>query len=306
MKRTGLIVLIVICLVVFIATLAGGILLTINNIGWQDLLDESRLQEHVQKITQNINIQSWLPGKRTAFTIDESIDLDLSKIRSIDLSTVSESITVLPVTGKGQARLNGNYTAATPLRFEAAIQGDTLHIKPEYPRLGIFFSDLHLTVEIPDTFDGDLSIYSVSGEIQLPGTSAKDWQNIDLKTISGGIKADRADYSQIRLVSVSGRVDLGEISAKVDCRTTSGSIKLDYATFQDTTVKSVSGTVDIMLPAQTDVSVRYATVSGSFSDQDLPLVGDSQNARRYSGKMGDGHLLLDVDTTSGSLHLVAR
>lgn len=300
MKKTGLIILIVICLIVFLTTLTGGVLLTIRTIGWQRLLDQSQVRNRLDALVEQFGFPEEWSLRRQSFSIDEQLTLDLTGIRTIEIKGVSESIVVRPTAGAGSAVLTGTYRARSPIRWIAETQGDILKIYTDWPRFGALFSDLSIRVDIPRSFAGFVKINSVSGTVTLPDRQA-DWQALTIGTVSGGIRVENASFADISASSVSGAIDLSQIRGTVSSKTTSGSITLHYLTFQKSSIRSVSGSVELTIPADSSVQVSYTTVSGRFKNQDIPLTVISQTSRKLEGRIGIGKLPLSVATTSGDL-----
>lgn len=300
MKKTGLIVLIVICLIVFFTALTSGVLLTIRTIGWQDLLDQSNLQDRLHNMIERFDFLADLPARREQFNIDETKALDLTGIKTIEITGISESITVHMTSGAGNATIKGSYRALSPIGWVVEAQGDVMKIYSPYPRLGVLYSNLAMTVTIPQSYAGSVKVSSVSGAVSLPDAQQADWTRLDVSTVSGGIRVENASYDAIKASSVSGAIALKQITGTVDCKTTSGAIALDYTTYMTSTVRSVSGAIQITLPAQSSVNVSYATVSGRFTNQDLQITVISQTSRKLEGKIGAGEMPLTVSTTSGS------
>ncbi|MDW7659386.1 MAG: DUF4097 family beta strand repeat-containing protein [Bacillota bacterium] len=306
MKKTGLIVLIVICLIVFFTTLTSGVLLTIRTIGWQDLLDQSRLQDRLQSMVERFDFLTDLPSQREQFDIDDTKTLDLTNIKIIEIAGVSESITVHATSGVGSATLKGSYRALSPIGWVVEANGDVLKIYSPYPRFGVLYSNLSMTVTIPQTFAGTVKVSSVSGAVSLPDAQQIDWNQLDVSTISGSIRVENAAFGAIKLSSISGAISLKQIMGTIDCKTTSGAIALDYDIYKTSTVRSVSGAVQITLPAQSSVNISYTTVSGRFKNQDLPITVVTQTSRKLEGKIGTGEQPLTVSTTSGSFTIKGR
>jgi hypothetical protein len=305
MKKTGLIVTIVICLIIFFTTLTSGVLLTIRTIGWQDLLDQSKIQDRLHNIIERFDFMADLPT-REQFNIDETKTLDLTNIKAIEISGVSESITVHATAGTGSATLKGSYRAISPIGWVVEAQGDVLKIYSPYPRFGVLYSNLSMTVAIPQTYAGTVKVSSVSGAVSLPDAQPVDWSQLDVSTVSGGIRVENAAFDAIKASSVSGAVVMKQITGTVDCKTTSGAIALDYIDYKTSTVRSVSGAIQIALPAQSSVNISYTTVSGRFTNQDLQITVVTQTSRKLDGRIGTGDQSLNVSTTSGSFTIKGR
>ncbi|NLO35927.1 MAG: DUF4097 domain-containing protein [Clostridiaceae bacterium] len=308
MKKTGLIILIVICLVIFFSALTGGVLLTLRTVGWQALLDRTQLQERVDTLLERMGPLDIFPLTITRRDIDETreLDWDLAQVRTIQISAVSDRVTVLPVDHGGSARLNGVYRGTGDVGLVVVKQGDVLSIRVDYPRFGMSFSDLSLQVSLPAGYRGTVKVTTVSGAIDLPADRSQDWDALDLKSVSGAIQVANAANAGVTFSTVSGQVSLKELGAPVSGKTTSGKLDLSFSRAAPTTLHAVSGDITLHLPISSDIKLDYTTVSGRFSHEGLDLNVTTQGSRKVSAQSGQGSQTVTVSTTSASLHLTAH
>lgn len=307
MKKTGLVVLIVICLIIFFSTLIAGSLLTIRTIGWSDLMDHTRLQERLTTILQKFRFLENYTGLSDTLSIDETRALDLTGIKTIEIAAVSENVRLNAAGEQATAQLKGSYRSwSSTLTWVVEKQGDVLKIHTKFPPLGLFNSDLQIFVQIPASFTGKVKVSTISGSCDLPDDVAYAWSHFEFSGISGSLSVARADMTAITCSSISGRLVLSQLTASVDGQTTSGAMALQYAAFRETNLKSISGSVRIVMPEQSNCAVDFSTVSGSFTNDGLSISIDKQGNRHFTGTIGDGSEKLTVHTTSGNLVMSNR
>ncbi|MDD4140499.1 MAG: DUF4097 family beta strand repeat-containing protein [Eubacteriales bacterium] len=308
MKKTGLIILIVVCLVIFFSALTGGVLLTLRTVGWQALLDRTQLQERVDTLLERAEPWGGFPLTITRRAIDETrpLDWDLDQVRLIQITAVSDQVIVSPVDQAGSARLNGVYRGSGKVGLVVVKQDDVLIIRVDYPHFGISFSDLTLQVDLPAGYGGTVKVTTVSGAIDLPAQRGQDWDALDLKSVSGSIRAANTADAGVTFSTVSGQVGLSGLSAPVTGKTTSGQLDLSYDRAAPTTLSTVSGDVTLHLPPSSVFKLDFTTVTGNFSHEGLDLDVTTQGSRKISALSGQGGLAFAVSTTSGSLTLSAN
>ncbi len=140
--------------------------------------------------------------------------------------------------------------------------------------------DVHFTVRVPrgvafaprtvngdveaEGLDGDVSVRTVNGSIQVSTTGRADAQ-----TVNGSIRASagRADWS-------------GEAE-----------------------FKTVNGSITVTLPSSTAADVRAQTVNGEIETDFALTVSGRVSRRRLSGTIGGGGRSLEMETVNGSIHL---
>ena len=254
-------------------------------------------EELLQELKRKAHEKEYLAERIAPEELEKFVDT---------LTGVSESITVHAAAGTGSASLEGSYYALSPISWVIETQGDVLKIYIPYPRFGVFFNNLSMTLSIPQAYAGSIKIRSVSGAITLPDTQPIEWSSLDVGTVSGRITVEKASFAEIKASSVSGEIVLSQIEGTVDSKTTSGAISLDYLGFQSSSARSVSGSVKITLPKDSDLAVSYTTVSGSFVNQGLSITIETQTSRKFSGKIGNGSQSLTVSTTSGRFTITGR
>ena len=306
MKKPGLLILIIICLIVFFTTLTAGILLTIRVVGPEQLFDPGKLSGRIAELTDRFGHINLAPGFGRTLSLDERKDLDLTDIESIEIISISEEVRV--TTGEqAYAHLSGTYrTFGSELVWMTEQSGSSMKIYIRYPRFGMVGNHLSLSVQIPAAYDGMVKINTVSASCDLPDLVDYSWKSLDIHSVSGAIRVAQGDFNQITLVTVSGKIEIGQVNGRLTARSTSGDIDLSYAVFHLSTISTVSGSVLVELPGDADGSFEFTSVSGDFRNEGMPLSQENLQNRKSSGVFGEGGELLDVNTTSGDLVLQKR
>jgi len=146
--------------------------------------------------------------------------------------------------------------------------------------IGTVSGDVHA-----EQLEGDLSIHSVSGDVSL---NVGRGPAVDLETVSGNV-----DLLDISSKDVSGHTISGEIRFR-------GPIleggEYDFAT--------TSGDIRATLPERPSATLSAATFSGGFSS-DLPVNQDSsrRHRHRYDATWGSGSAKLYMESLSGDLSI---
>jgi hypothetical protein len=303
MKHKKLIVLIVICLFVLIASLTAGIALTLNTVGWADLQVPGHFQEKLDELFKDGQFAGLFTGKKISMTVNKSFSQDLTGIKKIKISGVSEEIKLEPTDGKqAQFSLTGNYfTLLREIDLVWEKNGDVLLVHPQYPKFGFINVSLVQQILIPADFAGEIQINNVSGSCTVTGQDNLAWTKLQLINVSGHLAINKADLPAIEFDSVSGKASIAGCTAAVTGKTVSGSMVVEWQTFAKSSFNTVSGKTELVLPAETSCQLTYKTVSGSFSNADLPMQISSQSARQISGNMNNGRESLAVESISGNL-----
>lgn len=305
MKHKKLIILIIVCVIVFIASMSAGVAMMVNTIDWKDLQGPGQLMEKLNGLIQDGPFANLFKGKTIGMTIDESFDLDLTGIKTIRIVGVSEEIKVATTAGlQAECSLKGDYlTFLNPITYTSEKNGDTLLIHAKYPNFGIVSVSLVQEVLIPVDFTGNIQVNNVSGSTTVIGEAGLKWTGLNCKNVSGSIQINNTEMPAIGFTSISGSVNLGNCTADVSGDTVSGSINLITGNFFGATLKSVSGAIAVQMPTTSSCEFTFKSVSGSFSINGLPAEFSNQSSRQTVGKINDGQYKLLVETVSGSLNI---
>ncbi|MEA4890264.1 MAG: DUF4097 family beta strand repeat-containing protein [Clostridiaceae bacterium] len=304
MKKTGLIIIIVICFVVFIACSTAGVLLTIRTIGWSNLTDQTAWQNQIGTWLQDNPIWDHVNNLGNQLSIDETRDLDLEGINTVEITAVSEQVRLLTAGDRAYAQLKGSYHSfSQSIAWITEKQDGILKIHTRYPRFGLLSGDLAFIVQIPASYTGNVRVNAVSGSCVLPDDMACQWNTFRFSGVSGELTLARADMDNLNFSSVSGNIVINKADCKINGQTTSSEININYNVFQACKLNTISGDINLDLPQNTNCELEYTTISGDFTQNGLTFSDTKDNKRKVSGTLGQGGTSLDVSTTSGNLSM---
>jgi hypothetical protein len=302
MKKTGLIIVIIVCLVLFFSTLAGGVLLTVRTIGWSNLQNEVRLSERLRTLFEDLHWPAIAPGTKESFKIDETRTSDLAGITEIKITAIAENVLVRTGGSEVSARLYGDYSSwGGQLTWFCEKQGSTLRIYADYPRFGLLWNNLAMDIVIPAEYSAVVRVSCVSGSCTIPGDQACAWSSFQFNGVSGALTSDCFGIKALKASNVSGSIRMTDCAGEIDADSVSGKINLEFAEFKGATLKTVSGQVELTLPANANADLSFTTVSGGFNNNGLDINIISQTRRKITGTLGQGGQTLAVNTVSGGL-----
>lgn len=147
--------------------------------------------------------------------------------------------------------------------------------------------------------EGDLSVSSVSGDLEARGLQAR---SLDLSTVSGDLRLTQVQSDRVALKSVSGTLEYaGPLarSGRYDFSSHSGDVRLDLEgdTGFELEARSFSGSIDSEFPI---------TLRGVGQEPDAGGQRGSRRNRTIVGVYGDGGAVLEVTTFSGSVIIRRR
>ena len=229
-------------------------------------------------------------------------------IEEVSVSNIAGSITVT-VWEKDQ--ISVGYIKTAPTEEELA------NLVVQLDRRG-----KSLTVKPVRQKTGRVMRGSVSFDIFVP----EGVTDIQASSVSGSVQLrNMSDTVNQRLSSTSGRIET-DMSSDLDVSSVSGSIVFSFAGKQ-LKAKSVSGRVEgvvesiedngsidlgstsgsvvLRVPENLDATVNLHSVSGSVSSA-LPVSVTSAKRNRLEGVIGEGRIPVDIGTVSGSIRLDKR
>ncbi len=283
MKFNGLNLIGFLALILTLALIAGALFLIMNDRG-------------------NYGIQ----GSFGQELLDEGRELFDPGITGLELSTIAGPITVeywdRPETEVSWGK-RGSDSARDRIITDPHRTGSRLTVREEWPAGS---ANIHgwiaLTVKIPST-TAELRAASVSGAVRIIGDSeALSGINQELKTTSGSLSSDGA--GNLNASSVSGAVRFRAYGSRVEAETVSGAIRGSVLNKENGQIRlsSVSGSVTLGLSEAWAGEVSLRSVSGSLHSA-LPLILESQDRTRLTGRLNQGNGTASLKTTSGAVSL---
>lgn len=143
-----------------------------------------------------------------------------------------------------------------------------------------------VTVEIPSGVTLDLNV--IAADVYIGVLNA---DTFEISSVSGNVTVREVFAKNVKAESVSGNISILSINSPViSAETVSGGVELDLLSANSIDIKSVSGGITLSLNGL-GAKVKFDTTSGSYHQAENSYV------------IGDGRLLIDVETVSGSLSI---
>lgn len=184
--------------------------------------------------------------------VDQREDIGLDDINHITVDAVASEIKIivedrLDVEAEFEGRITT--TSSTEPKLVMDKSGNSLSVVIDYHKknINIGSDDTRLTVYIPETYDGNLTIDSVSGDVTVPSMALKD---VVLETVSGEIYCQSLQADYIQLETVSGAILVKECVA------------------EDIVAESVSGELEVNIPESAHADIDTSSVSGKIRTED--------------------------------------
>nr|WP_295902563.1 DUF4097 family beta strand repeat-containing protein [uncultured Bdellovibrio sp.] len=194
---------------------------------------------------------------------------------NISIKKSADSEIKISATGKLDKKM-------APRLLEVETTGNELKIKePEDNAV----KDLEVHIEVPASFNKDLEVLTVSGNVTLENLNLQEAelktvsgemtlnqivaQELDIKTVSGDFKAEAASITKFEGKTVSGDLEMSNgIPANIDFTSVSGDVKMKIAKNDKThfSLKSVSGDINNSHGSAKDgnYNVKVSTTSGNI------------------------------------------
>lgn len=248
---------------------------------------ESRVQylEQHPPITQNGN----------SITIGHIEDRDLMRNISISYDIVTPAQTHLhSATGSGNQTVDG---LAGPAEASSG-SGDV--------RLNQIGSDVQARTGsgeiVISGVKGILRASSGSGDIRADQISGA----ITASTGSGDVRLTQAGSGDVEVSTGSGSVEVHGVNGAARIGTGSGNISAQGTPAGNWRLHTGSGDLTVELPQQTSFELYAHTSSGSIDSKFPITVEGTITPRDLHGKVGNGGPVVDLRTSSGTIHIESR
>lgn len=305
--KKAVIVIVIISLIVFVSSLAGGIYLAARTIGWSDLLDSTKISYHINNLVRDVRFLDNFHGPLNSYTIDELRTSDLQGIEVISISGLAEDITITTEGTEISAELSGSYRSrGRKINWIMEQTGSELKIKADYPVFGLFSSDLDIDIAIPASFEGEVRVNTLSGTCLLPDNTAYSWQSFVYDGLSGKLEIESTSMENITFNSLSGNIVLNQTDAAIKGETMSGKITVNMEEVKQTDLETLSGNIELFMPASSACRIEFSTLSGDFRNNGLEMNYLEQDSKSTTAVMNEGDVLILIETMSGNLIMASR
>lgn len=248
-----------------------------------------------------------------------TVSLSLDNIQNVEVSYIAEELALLPAPGDQMIVKEYMNRNDEKLFASVNISGGSILVR-NGTRQGFFGLRSCIEIYLPASFEGSLTLGTVSGSIRIPD----EWKLASLiaRTISGDVAVNTVSAATVRLSTTSGSIRAESLSGNLDLHAISGSIRVNAAqgggSFKTTSggvrvnftelhssvdASSVSGGVRLGLPADAAFEFEGRSVSGSIhTGFDDKLTYQRRNkANGFVGQAPYHHVR--AVTTSGGVHV---
>lgn len=272
--------------------------------------------------------------------IEQSVVESINNESRIRIEGVSAAIRINNDGKRGQISATLTGFASVPAKLQVTTSGSGISLYVDWQdNTSISTRELTLEVFLPPTYRGDLTVSSVSGEIDIPefslsslnvistsgaiGIDRIQTRNLYVKNTSGSIKAGSIEASEAdiktvsgsvlfsgdidkdaRFTSISGRTRVAGTFRTLDLQSSSGAIDLALSgQIENLSAVAISGDISITLNrGQTDLRGTASSVSGKVA-VDLDGARKEVGLRSTSFVSGDQSVIMDCSTVSGSIKI---
>ena len=144
---------------------------------------------------------------------------------------------------------------------------------------------------------GMLDAQTGSGTIRARGIGGE----VSASTGSREIDVELVAAGNVRIGTGSGRITVRGMKGGLRVETGSGSIHVEGEPTGDWRVGAASGSIDLKIPSQTSFNLDARTSSGRLNINHPLTVQGSVSRNHLQGKVGNGGVLLDLQTASGNI-----
>ncbi|MHB8540101.1 MAG: DUF4097 family beta strand repeat-containing protein [Candidatus Acidiferrales bacterium] len=158
---------------------------------------------------------------------------------------------------------------------------------------------------------GDVTVFGVKGNVRAASSSG----SIHADGVTGGMRAStgsgdiilsQTGAGDVEASSGSGTVEINGVKGAVRVGTGSGNIRAQGTPTGDWRLHTGSGDLTVQLPQQTSFEL-YAHTSSGRIDSKFPItVQGTISSRDLHGKVGSGGPMVDLRTSSGTIHIESR
>jgi hypothetical protein len=182
----------------------------------------------------------------------------------------------------------------------------------------LIFSDLDLTVYIPESYKNSLYLKSSSGELSVSGGNLKtlsltsssgditlydaEAADTSIEASSGSITASTFKTNKSLIKTSSGDISINGLLGETTVSASSGSVDLNLSELGAISNFSAhSGDVDLIIANEIGYKLVFSSNSGEISGKNIHMDNDMNNSYTYTN--GNGSKLINVNTSSGDLDL---
>jgi Putative adhesin len=150
-----------------------------------------------------------------------------------------------------------------------------------------------------DSVQGNIHAGTGSGSIRARSISG----SVVASTGSGDVKIEQSAAGDVDVETGSGSVEVAGVKGGAKVSTGSGSITADGDPTGPWRLHTGSGSVTVRFPAGAAFELQARTSSGHIETNHPITVMGTISPREIHGKVGNGGVLVELSTSSGSIHI---
>lgn len=280
----------IISLVLFIITLSVGLFQTISS----GLSIGKDLAPQVSSYLNEFGDYRFLNIFSTSHNLNDTQVQDIEGTSKITInSSVSDVNIVKSETPELKAELTGKYNSndnSNIINLDTSKIDGNILIETKNTPHNISSRYLTLTVYVPESYKGDISISSVSGDVK--SERILELNSLRIETVSGDIKVNSVSAPTVVANTTSGEIEFNKLNTNTSSlKTTSGDIKV--GSYVGTlTVDSTSGDIDMNL-----AEIKGASTINSISG-DIEIAIEVSNNLTLEGKTSSGNVSSDINSSN--------
>lgn len=234
-------------------------------------------------------------------TGDAAISAD--SLKKLEINWIDGEVNLIPYDGQDiEIKETSPDSLSEDEKLQYYYENGTLLI--QYQKSGFFSFGTHtndkkLTVSIPSSLCkeiAEVSVDTTSSDVRISGIHA---ESFDIETVSGNVyTTDIESLKEFGSETVSGNLNLSGYFRKIDIETVSGDCTaLSLSTPENLQFDGVSGDLTLQIPADSQFSLEFDTMSGNFQND----FATNQKDDMYI--CGDGSSHFEIQTVSGDVTL---
>jgi DUF4097 and DUF4098 domain-containing protein YvlB len=249
-------------------------------------------------------------------SVDDPDDADLLRAVEIQVSQVGNRVRVSTehtgMGGRGHKHRRGgdvsvSYRVKVPEATEVEIQSVSGNVTLASVDGLATVQSVSGNVRVTDV--SELSeAQAVSGDVEV--TRARSGRRMEIESVSGEVRVQEVEASELSVSSVSGDVLLRGVSSRgASLESVSGDLEYTgtIAASGRYDFQSHSGDVVLTLADQVGFQLEASTFSGEIeSDFTLKNAARDEDGRSLSAVAGDGSAIIEASTFSGDIRIVRR
>lgn len=235
-----------------------------------------------------------------SFSIDESSDLDLSGVDTINVECVSGDINI--TSGEPNATLTGSIITANPKENYLSVSKEGSSLTVKVNTNGIFpqtiSTNVDLNISLPEDVLTNLNVSGASADTEINGLALKDvhiesasgdihttnctGELLSIGVASGSIQVTDSGFNDVNADCISGDIDVQNATGTVSVGSTSGTVRVTNAE-GDVSVGSTSGNVYVTQEQEMISAIHVNVISGDVQVKLNPHAAFDINSESTSG-----------------------